>query len=78
MSSSRPVSPQIADATTAGPTFLMCSPELYEVSYVINPWMEGNVHALRSREARTQWDKLALGDVAIRPHRVGRPAARLT
>ena len=26
------------------PTFLMCPPELYDVDYVINPWMEGNVH----------------------------------
>jgi N-dimethylarginine dimethylaminohydrolase len=41
-----------------GPTFLMCSPELYEVNYVINPWMEGNVHACSKREAAAQWEQL--------------------
>ena len=41
-----------------GPTFLMCSPELYEVNYVINPWMEGNVHASSKREAAAQWERL--------------------
>ncbi len=41
-----------------GPAFLMCSPELYEVNYVINPWMEGNVHASSQREARAQWEQL--------------------
>lgn len=43
---------------TNGPTFLMCSPELYEVNYVINPWMEGNVHASSKREAGAQWEQL--------------------
>ena len=32
-----------------GPTFLMCSPKLYDVNYVINPWMEGNVRVPRAR-----------------------------
>src|ERR1035437_7584450 len=41
-----------------GPTFLMCSPELYEVNYVINPWMEGKVHAASKREAGAQWEQL--------------------
>ena len=36
----------------------MCSPELYEVNYVINPWMEGNVHASSKREAAAQWEQL--------------------
>ncbi len=40
------------------PTFLMCSPELYEVSYVINPWMQGNVHGSSTREACAQWERL--------------------
>jgi hypothetical protein len=26
------------------PTFLMCPPTLYDVNYVINPWMAGNVN----------------------------------
>jgi arginine dihydrolase len=41
-----------------GPTFLMCSPELYEVNYVINPWMEGNMHASSKRKAAAQWEQL--------------------
>jgi arginine dihydrolase len=41
-----------------GPTFLMCSPELYEVNYVINPWMQGNVHRSCTREASAQWEEL--------------------
>ena len=41
-----------------GPVFLMCSPELYEVNYVINPWMEGNVQASCKRQARAQWEQL--------------------
>ncbi|KAF1048309.1 MAG: hypothetical protein GAK35_00334 [Herbaspirillum frisingense] len=41
--------------------FLMCPPEHYEVSYVINPWMEGNVaHADLSLAAR-QWRTLREG-----------------
>jgi len=27
------------------PAYLMCPPKLYDVNYVINPWMAGNVHA---------------------------------
>ncbi len=35
------------------PTFLMCSPKLYDVNYVINPWMAGNVSgASRSHKSR--------------------------
>ena len=45
-----------AEVRLNGPAFLMCSPELYEVNYVINPWMEGNVHASSQREARAQWN----------------------
>jgi N-dimethylarginine dimethylaminohydrolase len=29
--------------TIASDTFLMCAPEHFEVAYIINPWMEGNV-----------------------------------
>ena len=35
---------------------LMCPPTHFEVSYVINPWM--NQGAVRSREARRQWQQL--------------------
>jgi N-dimethylarginine dimethylaminohydrolase len=41
-----------------GERFLMCPPRLYDVDYVINPWMEGNLH-LASRElAAEQWQRL--------------------
>ena len=41
-----------------GPTFLMCSPKLYDVSYVINPWMAGNVNHTSREQAATQWEQL--------------------
>jgi ornithine--oxo-acid transaminase len=40
------------------PTFLMCPPKLYDVNYVINPWMEGNVHRSSREQAATQWERL--------------------
>lgn len=48
------------------PTFLMCSPELYDVNYVINPWMEGNMHRSNRVRAMAQWQELhsALAQVA--------------
>jgi arginine dihydrolase len=42
----------------SGPTFLMCPPNLYDVNYVINPWMEGNVHRSSREQAATQWARL--------------------
>lgn len=38
--------------------FLMCPPRLYDVNYVINPWMAGNVHASSQALAAAQWQKL--------------------
>jgi lysine-ketoglutarate reductase/saccharopine dehydrogenase-like protein (TIGR00300 family) len=38
--------------------FLMCSPKHYDVDYVINPWMEGNVHKSSRDRATEQWQKL--------------------
>ncbi|HTL58526.1 MAG TPA: TIGR00300 family protein [Candidatus Limnocylindrales bacterium] len=35
--------------------FLMCPPDLYEVDYVINPWMEGNIHKSSREMAIQQW-----------------------
>ncbi|WP_310423734.1 TIGR00300 family protein [Chamaesiphon sp. VAR_48_metabat_135_sub] len=37
---------------------LMCAPHHYEVDYVINPWMEGNIHRSSRDRAEAQWDKL--------------------
>jgi N-dimethylarginine dimethylaminohydrolase len=52
--------------TISQPTFLMCSPELYDVSYVINPWMAGNVHRSCREQAMSQWQQLhqALTNIA--------------
>jgi N-dimethylarginine dimethylaminohydrolase len=38
--------------------FLMCKPEYYGVSYVINPWMTGNVNKTSVQRAQEQWDNL--------------------
>jgi len=38
--------------------FLMCSPDHYDVDYVINPWMEGNIHRSSQNRAAEQWQKL--------------------
>jgi N-dimethylarginine dimethylaminohydrolase len=37
---------------------LMCAPTYYDVDYVINPWMEGNVHHASKRRACEQWTAL--------------------
>jgi N-dimethylarginine dimethylaminohydrolase len=47
--------------STIGPTpatFLMCAPKLYDVNYVINPWMVGNIHASSRTRAAEQWQSL--------------------
>ncbi|MDB9311637.1 TIGR00300 family protein [Spirulina sp. CS-785/01] len=38
--------------------FLMCSPTYYDVDYVINPWMEGNIHKSSYDKAKDQWHQL--------------------
>ena len=38
--------------------FLMCAPDHYDVDYVINPWMEGNVHKSSRDRAVEQWTGL--------------------
>jgi ornithine--oxo-acid transaminase len=43
-----------------GPTFLMCSPKLYDVNYVINPWMAGNISRTSRTQAAAQWEQLHL------------------
>ena len=37
---------------------LMCAPHHYDVDYVINPWMEGNIHRSSRDRALEQWNKL--------------------
>lgn len=45
----------------------MCPPDHYDVDYVINPWMEGNIHKSSRDRAVEQWQKLyhVLKDKAI-------------
>ena len=38
--------------------FLMCEPKFYEVCYVINPWMEGNLGKVNKHLAQQQWQNL--------------------
>jgi len=58
-----PVELRVPHAASA---FLMCAPRLYDVDYVINPWMEGNVHAASRERAMEQWQQLhdAVSEVA--------------
>src|SRR5215469_16919002 len=42
----------------SNPRFLMCPPDLYDVDYVINPWMEGNIHKPSQAAASEQWRTL--------------------
>ena len=39
-------------------SFLMCPPTLYDVTYVINPWMAGNIHNSSREKAAEQWQHL--------------------
>jgi N-dimethylarginine dimethylaminohydrolase len=38
---------------------LMCAPEHFDVVYVINPWMEGNIALADDETAHRQWNTLA-------------------
>src|ERR1043166_5192958 len=38
--------------------FLMCPPDYFDVRYVINPWMEGNVNKSSPETALEQWKGL--------------------
>ena len=37
---------------------LMCPPTFFDVNYVINPWMDGNVNHASKAVAQEQWDRL--------------------
>ncbi|HEY9896722.1 MAG TPA: TIGR00300 family protein [Candidatus Sericytochromatia bacterium] len=43
---------------TSSIRFLMCAPDHYDVDYVINPWMEGNIHKSSRERAVDQWQQL--------------------
>ena len=38
--------------------FLMCPPKFFDVAYVINPWMQGQLHAPDPARAALQWSNL--------------------
>ena len=38
--------------------FLMCEPMFFEVRYVINPWMEGNLGKVNKEQAKREWQNL--------------------
>ncbi len=40
------------------PTYLMCPPQWYDVDYIINPWMAGNLHRPSRDLAFAQWRSL--------------------
>ncbi len=70
----RPVPP----LTPVRPTYLMCAPDLYEVAYVINPWMTNHLHNSSQERAAAQWRNLyriltALVDVELIEPRRGSP-----
>lgn len=60
MAKPTPVEERHAAGSTDGqrPALLMCAPSLYNVDYVINPWMQGNVGACSQTRAMAQWHGL--------------------
>jgi N-dimethylarginine dimethylaminohydrolase len=38
--------------------YLMCQPVHFDVCYVINPWMEGNLHSISADNSMRQWESL--------------------
>ena len=46
------------DAEVATATLLMCSPKWFDVRYVINPWMQGNLGKSVRERAGRQWEAL--------------------
>src|SRR3981189_2909385 len=58
METTAALSAVLGSANPAQATFLMCPPTLYDVDYVINPWMVGNVHASSRTRAAEQWQCL--------------------
>lgn len=60
------------------PTYLMCPPQFYDVNYVLNPWMAGNLHRPSRDLAFAQWRELyrqmqRVADVRLIPAVEGSP-----
>jgi len=45
-------------APAARHVFLMCPPEFFNVAYIINPWMHGNLRRIDNAVAKQQWRAL--------------------
>ena len=45
----------VLNETVTSPTLLMCPPKWFDVQYVINPWMEGNLGKPVRERAGRQW-----------------------
>jgi ornithine--oxo-acid transaminase len=74
------VVPQVA---APRPTYLMCRPDFYEIDYIINPWMAGNVHASSRERAFEQWHHLyreltAIADIELIDPQPGLPDMAFT
>lgn len=69
--------PQISPAALANSSWLMCSPKFYDVQYVINPWMEGNLHAASRDRATDQWRGLYTAISKLAPVELIQPAPGL-
>ncbi|HXN14805.1 MAG TPA: arginine deiminase-related protein [Usitatibacter sp.] len=44
--------------TAKSAVFLMCPPEYFDVAYIINPWMHGNLRKIDNALAKKQWRAL--------------------
>ncbi|MEO8377548.1 MAG: arginine deiminase-related protein [Candidatus Sumerlaeota bacterium] len=60
------------------PHFLMCRPDYYNVNYVINPWMEGNLNRPDVDKAAHEWNGFEQmlrerAGVSLIPQQVGLP-----
>ncbi len=58
--------------------YLMCQPSFFDVSYIINPWMRGNVKATSLQRAEDQWQRIRdiiarVADVELVRSRPGLP-----
>lgn len=69
---------QIDRTETRRNRYLMCAPSFYDVSYIINPWMRGNLKATSLERARDQWQRVhdilaGVADVELVRSRPGLP-----
>jgi N-dimethylarginine dimethylaminohydrolase len=83
MTTTSPVSSAVSSQVGSSPqfdrpTYLMCTPQWYDIDYVINPWMAGNLHRPTRDKAFAQWRDLhqkllRIADVRLLHARPGSP-----